>query len=245
MHEAKLYEHNSFITLTYDEANLPADASLHYEDFQKFLKRLRKRFHPTKIRFYMCGEYGENMGRPHYHACLFNTHFRDKLYFKKQSDFTLYTSRTLEQLWPLGFSLIGDVTFESAAYVARYCTKIITGQPAADHYSIVNRLTGEIHQRTPEFARMSLKPGIGGDWIKKYLTDVYPRDEVIVNHKPAKPPRYYDIILERVDKNDTLSWIRYQREKRAQRHATENLRDRLAVKEFIAHARLSLKKRTL
>ena len=79
VHEAAAYDCNAFITLTYDEENLPADGSLNYDHFQLFMKRLRKAIEPNKVRFYMCGEYGEENGRPHFHACLFGYDFPDKV----------------------------------------------------------------------------------------------------------------------------------------------------------------------
>ena len=83
MHEASLYKDNCYITLTYDEEHLPEDYSLHYDDFQRFMKRVRKRYTGKKIRFYMAGEYGENFGRPHFHACIFNLDFEDKYLWQK------------------------------------------------------------------------------------------------------------------------------------------------------------------
>ncbi|MEO5355656.1 MAG: hypothetical protein H7835_21005, partial [Magnetococcus sp. XQGC-1] len=71
MHEASQHEHNCFITLTYNDDNLPANGSLNYRHFQNFMKRLRKYYVEFTVRFYMCGEYGENFARPHYHACIF------------------------------------------------------------------------------------------------------------------------------------------------------------------------------
>ena len=135
MHEAQMHEKNCFITLTYDDAHLPGDRSLHYRDFQLFIKRLRKRYPGRRIRYYMAGEYGENFGRPHWHACLFGIDFDDKSLWKRTSaNSLLYRSADLELLWPFGYSSIGDVTFESAAYVARYIMKKVTGKNADQHY---------------------------------------------------------------------------------------------------------------
>jgi hypothetical protein len=74
VHEASLHEKNCFITLTYSPENLPKDGSLDVSHFQKFMKRFRKRFGPG-IRFFHCGEYGESLSRPHYHACIFGFDF--------------------------------------------------------------------------------------------------------------------------------------------------------------------------
>jgi hypothetical protein len=135
MHEAKMHPKNCFITLTYNNEHLPSDGSLNYEVFQLFMKRLRKKY-GKGIRFYMCGEYGDKLGRPHFHACLFGHDFADKKLWKTtDSKSKLYRSAELEKLWPYGFSSVGDVTFESAAYVARYIMKKVSGDASESHYT--------------------------------------------------------------------------------------------------------------
>lgn len=134
MHEAQMHKQNCFITLTYDDKHLPEDHGLHYKHFQDFMKRLRKKY-GAGIRFYMCGEYGEQLGRPHFHACIFGMDFADKKLWKTTgSKSKLYRSAELEKLWTFGFSSVGDVNFESAAYVARYIMKKVTGEAATEHY---------------------------------------------------------------------------------------------------------------
>ena len=152
MHEASLYEDNCFITLTYANEYLPPGGSLRKRDFQLFMKRLRKRFSDGVIRFYHCGEYGENTFRPHYHALLFNFDFVDKTLWSLRGEHKVYRSAVLEDLWPSGQSEIGSVSFESAAYVARYITKKVTGARAEGHYRAVDELTGEIFDRLPEYS---------------------------------------------------------------------------------------------
>ena len=107
-HEASLHDRNCFITLTYNDKFLPKDRSLYYPHFQKFMKRLRKKF-GDGIKFYMCGEYGDQFGRPHFHACIFNHDFSDKVFWKyssasnkfgrKGAQIPLYRSNDLEELW--------------------------------------------------------------------------------------------------------------------------------------------------
>lgn len=126
MHEAQLHEHNSFLTLTYSDQYLPKNNSLKKDDVQKFLKRLRRRL-DKPIRYYQCGEYGEKFHRPHYHMCLFGHDFYDdREHFKTSTGDKLYVSELLSEVWGMGHCLIGDLTFESAAYVARYVTKKLT-----------------------------------------------------------------------------------------------------------------------
>jgi len=257
MHEASLYKNNCFITLTYNDDHVPEDYSLKYGDFQKFMKRLRKRFtgiQPSAtpgsgdkypIRFYMAGEYGENFGRPHFHACLFNIDFQDKVLWQKtESGSKIYRSAALEELWPFGYSSIGDVNFQSAAYVARYIMKKVTGDMADQHYEEVNFSTGEIIKRTPEFNKMSLKPGIGADWLQRYKEDVYPHDYVIVNGKKCKPPKFYDKKY-----SEEFPWefdqIAFEREMQARLRILDNSPERLEVKEKILEAKLSRLKRKL
>lgn len=243
MHEASLYSLNCFITLTYDDEHVPENGSLDYRHFQLFLKRLRKNV--GKVRFYMCGEYGDLNNRPHFHACLFGVDFDDKVLFRKlESGSCLYTSEKLSKLWPYGYSTIGDVTFDSAAYVARYVMKKVTGSGASAHYTVLNPETGELTELTPEFCRMSLKPGIGAGWFKKWKTDVYPHDYVIVNGVKAKPPRFYDKLLEREDPfaAEALQADRY---KKAEPFLEDGSPERLAVREKVTKARVALKKRAL
>lgn len=244
LHEASLYKQNCFITLTYSNEHLPSNMSLDYRDFQLFMKRLRKKF-GTKIRFYMAGEYGENFGRPHFHACLFNFDFQDKVLWKRTTvGSRIFRSRDLEELWPYGFSSIGEVTFESAAYVARYIMKKVTGKQAGEHYEYVCEKTGEITNRTPEFNHMSLKPGIGAKWLEKYHTDVYPNDYVVIRGKKVKPPKYYD---KKWAKEYPIEFdmIQFERESKAKENYLENFDDRLKVREQVAAARLSFLKRRL
>lgn len=245
LHESSLYENNAFVTLTYDDANLPEGGSLNYDDFQKFMKRLRKRVN-SKIRFYVGGEYGSENMRPHYHACLFGYDFLDKVFYKNTaSGEKIYTSKLLESLWPYGLSSVGNVTFESAAYIARYCVQKVTGDLAESHYRVITD-DGVIVDRVPEFNHMSLKPGIGKPWLDKFCTDVYPRDYVVINGVKTKPPKYYDVLFERED-SGTFSELVAQRELDGyiQTLKGENSTSRLSVREQVQAARLSMLKRTI
>lgn len=245
MHEASLYDANVFVTLTYDDEHLPEFNSLNYKHFQDFMKRLRKRFEPVNIRFYMCGEYGDDFSRPHYHACLFNCFFPDRRRISSgTSGSPLYRSDILSSLWPHGYSSIGDVTFESAAYVARYVMKKVTGDAADSHYTTVDPDTGEISKRTPEFNKMSLKPGIGAAWFAKYHKDVFPRDFVVSRGTQAKPPRYYDKLLKK-NFPDLVDEVQFKRYNDAQARRDDSTDDRLAVREEIALAKLSSLPRNL
>ena len=196
MHENKLYDvDGSFITLTYDDEHVPADYGLHYEDFQLFMHRLRKRM-PGAGRFFMSGEYGDEFGRPHFHAILFNCQFPDLVFLKTVDGNDYYTSKVLSGLWMnKGFATIGKVTLTSAGYVARYAMKKISGPMAGDVYQFADA-DGEVFDRAPPFCHMSLKPGIVYEWFQRYHSDVFPADHLVYDGRKFPVPRYYTKLWE-------------------------------------------------
>lgn len=189
-----MHDDNCFITLTYDDEYLPYGGTLDRSDFQKFMKRLRKSV--GKCRVFYCGEYGETTFRPHYHACIFGYRPDDPSLFSQQGEFPLYESPTLTNIWGRGHASFGELTFDTAAYTARYVTKKITGAAAADHYTRMDPETGEVHFLEPEFSGQSRRPGIGLPWLAKYGRDTYDKDEVILQGRSMRPPRAYDRAFE-------------------------------------------------
>jgi uncharacterized protein YlaI len=246
MHEASMHEKNCFITLTFNDDHLPMDGSLNYRDFQLFMKRLRKRFPNRNIRFYMCGEYGERDARPHFHALLFNFDFEDRTVWKKtESGSIIYRSAALEELWSFGYSSIGDVTLQSAGYVARYVMKKMTGDFAKRWYERVNPHTGELTRLTPEFNRMSLKPGIAQAWFDKFYADVYPQDAVVLEGgRKMKPPKFYDLKYEKLDPY-RYEEVKMERVLRALSRPRDDSPERLAVKEEVLAAQIKKLERSL
>lgn len=226
-HEASLHKENCFLTLTYDNYHLDPEGSLNKTDIQLFMKRLRKRFSNKTIRFFQCGEYGELYQRPHHHVILFGIDFHDKeLAEIANTRVPLYTSRILSDLWPFGLHRIGNVTFESTAYVARYVVKKITGDGAEEHYQ----------GRLPEYITMSRRPGIAHDWLMKYKDDVYPHDYVVIrNGIKCKPPAYYDKIYDKIQDEYSLNKIKNIRKREALKNPDFNNARRLLVKEKIQY----------
>lgn len=258
IHEASLWQDNCFITLTYKDEFLPQMSdpaeyphhvgdvrfsTLLHDDFQKFMKRLRKQF-GAGIRFYMCGEYGSQFGRPHYHAILFNMDFSDRKLWQVKRDVPLFVSPSLSELWPFGFSTVGNVTFESAAYVARYVMKKMTGDLAADYYDVIDPDTGELFRRKAEYNQPSRRGGIGLGWFEKYGREVWPDDFVIINGKRLKPPRYYEKILEITDP-DLFKSVKSKRNSMAVAQAWNQTPERLIVREKVQVAKLNRLKREL
>lgn len=235
MHESQLHPVSCFVTLTYDNEHLPAQGQLVYRHFQLFMKRLRKRF--PRVRFFMCGEYGENTWRPHFHAILFGVGFDDRVLWRKSnSGFDLYRSETLSSLWDLGGAEIGELSVESAQYVAGYCMKKVTGALAEAHYCKTDLNTGEIYHLVPEFARMSLKPGIGAAWLEKYHSDVFVRDGAVANGSVFQVPRFYDKKLEDLDSERYVD-ITVSRYLKSFKTSVDSTPERLRAREIVTRAR--------
>ena len=254
VHEAQLHEHNTFVTLTYNDENLPQDLSVDKKHFQKFMRDLRYakstrfknpatgRWNRTRplIRYLHCGEYGTKNLRPHYHAILFNTHFPDAEHWKtSKSGEPLKTSRELDEVWGRGYASLGGVTFQSAAYVARYITKKITGDKAETEYERINYNTGETWTVDPPYATMSRKPGLGSDWIEKWTSDVYPHDFVIIEGHKNRPPRFYDQRLKMKDPNQ-FERIETQRREGGRKYSKDRTWQRLRDREKVADSKAEI-----
>lgn len=253
MHEASLHDSKYFLTLTYSPEKLPADGNLNKKHFQDFMKRLRARFSSNLIRFFHCGEYGDKLGRPHYHCILYGLEFPDRIMYRQTNTGRLYVSPMLNDIWGHGFCVIGDVTFESCAYVARYVLKKVTGDMAQGHYLIfdkdtgevpVSSISGEFSYRTPEYVTMSRRPGIARAWYESFSNEVFPSDEVISRGFPVRPPRYYDKLFSDVHP-DIMFDIKSRRLRRAISRAEDSTPARLFDRERCAKAKLSLYKRPL
>lgn len=195
MHESKMYDKNCFVTLTFNDEHIPDDASVHKKYIQSWLKRFRKKY-GEGIRYMLCGEYGEKTSRPHYHILFYNFDFPDKYVWSERRGNIYYRSPGLEDVWrdacsseSNGFSVIGDVTFESSAYVARYVTKKILGYKASAHYK----------GREPEFLLTSRMPGLGNLFFKKYYNDFFNVGYCLIENDGRKfkapIPRYYVNLL--------------------------------------------------
>lgn len=246
-HEASLHKENCFITLTFDDEHLPYRNSLEYRSFQLFLKRLRFEFRGNPIRFFMCGEYGDQTMRPHFHALLFGIDFPDKKVVQDRGKYRVYRSEILAKLWPLGFHEIGEVTFESAQYVAAYCTKKEYGKDndprVIARYARVDPVTGEFYLLEREFCQASLKPGIGAGWVAKYPNQMLDFDQVVVNGQTMKPPRYYDKLLKRLDPANYEARVEARIDK-AMPKRSDNTDARLKVKaEVLASKRKFFKRK--
>ncbi|WNK13891.1 MAG: replication initiator protein [Microvirus sp.] len=234
MHEATCHDTSCFVTLTYSPEHLPPGGTLDHRHFQLFMKRLRKRFGPS--RFYMCGEYGPLDSRPHYHAVLFGVDFRSTWRHagKSRSGSIFYSSSTLTSLWGLGICSVQPLTRETAGYCARYILKKQLGRNAS--YDLVDS-DGVVTPRRPEYAAMSLKPGIGAEWFHKFSSDVLSGDSVVADGAEKRVPRYYDKLSKRMGVEADL--VAMQRAERGRRTVEDSTPERLAVRERVHLARIS------
>lgn len=158
MLEAIQHKDNSFVTLTYADENVPAGGTLQPRDLTLWLKRLRKRWRVSPIRYYGVGEYGDETGRPHYHAALFGfpacEYGQTRRFPRGRERSCCPKCDIIAETWGLGRIDVAKLEPHSASYVCGYVVKKLTSPDDP-------RLEG----RHPEFARMSLKPGIGADFV--------------------------------------------------------------------------------
>lgn len=257
MHEARMHDWSSFITLTFAGELSIAQRSLRYEDYQEFQNRLRawerrrsrrEKRERLKLPYFVAGEYGDDNQRPHFHSVVFGLRFPDMVHLRKSpSGESLYRSETLERLWPHGYSSIGSVTFESAAYVARYTVKKISGVRYVTGwhpYTRADQDTGEIFEVEPEFAHMSLKPGIGATWLDRYWADVYPEGKVVSRGRLANAPTYYNERRRKVAPEE-IEDLQLQKLQEGKARFADSSDERLSVREQVARARSQLHRRKL
>jgi hypothetical protein len=234
--ESLLYKSNWFITLTYNPEQIPTlrldtgelyrggvqevqngkvlvSNTLFHDDVQKFLKKLR--FHLAKagepeIRYYMCGEYGSTTQRPHYHMIVYNLNVPDLEFYKlNELHQPYFQSEWLEKMWGHGFVTLGEVNWNTCAYVARYIMKKVKGDKAEEFYKSIGK--------TPEYTRMSLKPGIGAKYYELNKEQIYKFDQIIIPGKQAKkvqPSKYFDKLYD-IDNPERMQEIKKAREKNA------------------------------
>lgn len=201
MIETKYHNNACFLTLTYGDDYLPKNNSLNPSHLKTFFKDLRSRldyYGKEKIKFFAVGEYGFKGKRginPHYHAALFGGPFScfgsdDQRNEEEpsRSGGLQFSHGDITAVWPFGIHRYSELTFESAAYVARYCLKKVKGAAAEDYYG----------GRVPEFQRCS--KGMGKGHFQDWKMDIYPGDQVVFPGRGEfLPPPYFDRLLEKVD----------------------------------------------
>lgn len=262
VHQAKQSNYNCFLTLTYDNAHIPGDGSYNKNHPVAFVKKLRDKLcrdlgcrikyssldtgkvrsfyihRCPKIKTFGCAEYGEQLSRPHFHLIIFGWYPPDAKYKElsgnRWSEKTnkIYTSEILTKLWEHGFHSIGDLTLESAQYVAGYVTKKIGGERAKDHY-----------KNLPPERTICNSQGIGLEWLKKYYFDLLINNSVVHNGKELPIPTFYIRKLKDIDPvcYEELKKIRIDAIKYIDLDST---RDRVLTRYQIQEKMFSEKKRS-
>lgn len=199
--ENLMHKRSAWLTLTYAPAHLPEGGTLVKKHLQDFMKRLRSNleyeYGVTGIRFFASGEYGDELGRPHYHVMIFGWDFPDQYFWKTSpAGQPVYRSPFLEKCWTLGISSVGDVAYESAQYVARYHLKKQNGAAADKHYG----------GRLPEFSLQSRKPGIGESWYQANKSWLWRENEIRIDGRSYRPFRYFRELFKREDPEGFEAW---------------------------------------
>lgn len=235
MLELEYHKSAYFVTLTYDELHVPVDymsdpetgeakpvMTLRKRDLQLFLKRLRKRF-GDNLRYLAAGEYGSDTCRPHYHLIIFGLQLDDLEFYKQQRGYTYYNSKSLQKCWSLnlgsnrvplydsiGYAVVGEVSWQTCAYVARYVTKKLKG-PAAQWYE-------DMHMEPP-FMLMSRNPGLAHQWYVDH-PDYHDYEYINVSTpdggRKFKPPKYLDYLYD-IDYPEESAILKEQRKIMAMR----------------------------
>lgn len=247
MLESKYHKFNYFVTCTYSDENLPQKLildthtgeilqnskgyihALDDSDSTNFLKRLRITFEryglrseESDLRYFYCGEYGEKFFRPHFHYLFFGLEIPDLVVSHQRNGNVFYTSKLLDKIWGKGFVVIGELCFDTCAYVARYVMKKQKGKGAKEQRERLktitfNGVTKEIdvskglslEEFRDEFCRMSRRPGIARKYFDEHKGDMYHTDELFVKTSQGlskvKPCRYFDKLYDVECPEDLLS----------------------------------------
>lgn len=184
VHEASMHDSNCCITLTYDPDHLPANRELDKRGMQNWLKILRNNI--GSFRYFGCGEYGALGDRPHYHIILFGFDWPDKVLTTIHGGAKHYESKWLRELWHRGHVDVGECSYSSAAYIARYCFKKQSGVTTCSHVQ-------------PEYTLKSLRPGIGADFVQRYKDDLLVNFSCLYDGKEFAIPKFYETRFSEAD----------------------------------------------
>jgi hypothetical protein len=231
--EAKMHEQNCFITLTFEDEHLPKHGSLRLEDPQKFLKRLRKYLEkdwhmvdgvktskiPCKIKYFYCGEYGDQHQRPHYHLCIFGWAPHDMQIFSQKKSGDQFTSQTIAKIWTQGFHTVSDFTDATGAYTAYYMVKENIFFDLTP-YDAIDPDTGEEIKRMPPFQRMSRRPGLGTTFYHKYKEEIINNGSYINGQSVPVPQAYLNIL--RKEDEEKYKVLKTNRENKSIQLAKQN-----------------------
>ena len=210
-----------FVTLTYRDDELSEENGtrniwdvpiLNKEHIKTFMKDLRNYYFyrgHKGIREFTCGEYGEKSERPHYHQIIFNLPLSDLQFFSTNFRGDIfYTSDTLTEIWGRGHVLVSELTWQNAAYTARYVLKKAKDQFEKEFYKQMDI--------TMPFTTKSNRPGLAVNYFKEHFDEIYQSDNIVLPsvgklQNVVKPPRYCDILYKEVNP-DHLEKVKLHRQ---------------------------------
>lgn len=203
----------SFVTLTYADRYVPP--TLSRDHLSLFFRYLRRKV--GKVRFFACGEYGEQRQRPHYHALLFGSSDRE----------------AFEVAWGRkGFVTAEPVTPARISYTAGYCAKKLGFfRPKGEE---VDFATGEVYTHQPPFLQMSRRPGIAGDFRKHWRSW---RSSAVWQGRPFPVPRFLHASYKENASESELATLELEKLERSLKPTVREL----YASEDIAHSRLRLR----
>ncbi len=186
-----------FITLTFNDENMPPNYSLDKSLITKAIKLMRKKI--SKFRFFQIQEYGGSTQRPHGHMVVFGLDIPD-LELYREKPYLTYTSQILSECWPHGHVELNLLTIQTCIYIAQHdAAKILKPIPYHE-LKILESETGEFFtDREPESKSSSNRPGIGHDYYQKYKSEIYTTDSIVIDAMQFPVPKYFDTLLKRED----------------------------------------------
>lgn len=254
--EGRVWKLKTFLTLTYNGEHLPKNRKLDRTHMTKFWKRLRyhveagkfniqqetiptnplletferRRKNKKPIRYIQCGEYGPKTKRPHYHAVVFNFKPDDlRRYSRDRRGYWLYTSKKINDIWGKGYVIIGNATTETAAYVARYCTK--------KYMKTEEEIIRMKNKKQLEYITASSLGFIGYPWFINHKDEIMRNNGIIMTTKKgtylAMIPK---VMRERLKREypEWYDWYDYEKERVAKENWNLILsRTNLPEKEYI------------
>lgn len=240
INEKSMHKESCFITLTYAPEHLPKNEELKKRDMQLFWKRLRKETGIKGIKYLECGEYGDEKGRPHYHAALYGWIPKDLKHYKKtKRGDTLYTSATMEKIWGKGFAPIGEITDKSARYISSYTIKRQTKWKK-------DKNGKKIYEKQNEYVNASRRPGIGEKWARENIEKMIMNNGIWVkdsqkNKAKLRPiPRYYMKLIEKENWEITADMKYKKKQQGIENEEIRQSKTSLTKKEYLRMQEQSL-----